>query len=137
MRLPRRIDAATQARVSTEGRRCLNPPSLQSPTVLAVLPKPAHWPAPPCNPRAHVRRDQPVFQGTRPGLLLIWITPDPSSLLAPAAPFGTPSWIMLPSFTGYLLQGQPPGKHALIAQRSSISMKDFGRQSAVRSSSLA
>src|ERR1022692_3949886 len=33
MRPPRPIDAATQARVSTEGRRCLNPPSLQSPSL--------------------------------------------------------------------------------------------------------
>ena len=36
MRLPRPIDAATQARVSTEGRRCLNPPSLQSPSVMSA-----------------------------------------------------------------------------------------------------
>src|SRR5690242_7313543 len=35
-RLPRPIDAATQARVSTEGRRCLNPPSLQSPSVMSA-----------------------------------------------------------------------------------------------------
>src|SRR5712691_5720072 len=36
MRLPRPIDAATQARVSAEGRRCLNPPSLQSPSVMSA-----------------------------------------------------------------------------------------------------
>src|SRR3954449_6615492 len=36
MRLPRPIDAATQARVSTEGRRCVNPPSLQSPSVMSA-----------------------------------------------------------------------------------------------------
>src|SRR3954464_9337293 len=36
MRLPRPIDAATQARVSAEGRRCLNPPSLQSPSVISA-----------------------------------------------------------------------------------------------------
>src|SRR4051794_32768859 len=36
MRLPRPIDAATQARVATEGRRCLNPPSLQSPPVMSA-----------------------------------------------------------------------------------------------------
>jgi hypothetical protein len=36
MRLPRPIDAATQARVSTEGRRCLNPPCLQSPSVMST-----------------------------------------------------------------------------------------------------
>ena len=33
---PRPIDAATQARVSAEGRRCLNPPSLQSPSVMSA-----------------------------------------------------------------------------------------------------
>ena len=36
MRLPRPIDAATQARDSTEGRRCLNPQSLQSPSVMSA-----------------------------------------------------------------------------------------------------
>src|SRR5215212_7803899 len=36
MRLPRPIDPATQARVSTEGRRCPNPPSLQSPSVISA-----------------------------------------------------------------------------------------------------
>src|SRR5881227_2115807 len=36
MRLPRPIDAATQARVSAEGRRCVNPPSLQSPSVMSA-----------------------------------------------------------------------------------------------------
>jgi hypothetical protein len=36
MRLPRPIDAATQAKASTEGRRCLNPPSLQSPSVMSA-----------------------------------------------------------------------------------------------------
>src|SRR4051812_4453440 len=36
MRLPRPIDAATQARVSAEGRRCLNPPSRQSPSVMSA-----------------------------------------------------------------------------------------------------
>src|SRR5262245_20790510 len=36
MRLPRPIDAATQARVSAQGRRCRNPPSLQSPSVMTA-----------------------------------------------------------------------------------------------------
>jgi hypothetical protein len=36
MRLPRPIDAATQAKVSTDGRRCRNPPSLQSPLVMSA-----------------------------------------------------------------------------------------------------
>src|SRR4051812_10459664 len=36
MRLPRPIAAAAQARVSAEGRRCLNPPSLQSPSVMSA-----------------------------------------------------------------------------------------------------
>src|SRR5258708_39356804 len=36
MRLPRPIDAATQARVSREGRRCRNPLSLQSPSVTSA-----------------------------------------------------------------------------------------------------
>src|SRR6266516_1720221 len=43
MRLPRPIDAATQARVSTEGRRCLNPPSLQSPSVIGSQERGALW----------------------------------------------------------------------------------------------
>jgi hypothetical protein len=37
MRLPRPIDAATQARVSTEGRRSRNPLSLQSPQSPSVM----------------------------------------------------------------------------------------------------
>src|SRR5947209_9076865 len=36
MRLPRPIDVATQARVSTEGRRFKNPSSLQSPWVIGA-----------------------------------------------------------------------------------------------------
>src|SRR5262245_61889764 len=36
MRLPRPIDAATHASVSAEGRRCLNPPSLQPPAIMSA-----------------------------------------------------------------------------------------------------